>query len=292
MKKIFIGIVLISFNTFSGASLDTITKILGSSSFLWYQYWSISNIFGLILFLIFLSFNGGIKKHLILEQRANYVIPILRGVFFIPIPIIIFISLQHLPLNIYTSILITMPFFIFIFSKLLQREKINIVHWLIIFMGFVGALFVIKPDLNESNIYIILLFAMPILGGLMNILVSKYSDKASAYGFSFYFFFPLTLVSTILFLFDPIIPSNRELLLLFFSGLFFILVTITWTFAFHIAGKHSSIISPFIYTQIIWAAIFARFIFGESLDSFAILGIILIIVTGTITILITPKKVQ
>jgi len=93
--------------------------------------------------------------------------------------------------------------FIFIFSKLLQKEKINIVHWLIIFMGFVGALFVIKPDLNEINIYIILLFAMPILGGLMNVIVSKYSDKASAYGFSFYFFFPLTLVSTILFLFDP-----------------------------------------------------------------------------------------
>ena len=292
MKKIIIGIILICCNTFSGASLDTITKILGSSSFLWYQYWSISNIFGLIIFLIFLSFNGGIKKHLILEQRANYVIPILRGVFFIPIPIIIFISLQHLPLNIYTSILITMPFFIFIFSKLLQKEKINIVHWLIIFIGFVGALFVIKPDLNESNIYIILLFAMPILGGLMNVLVSKYSDKASAYGFSFYFFFPLTLVSTTLFLFDPIIPSNTELLLLFFSGLFFILVTITWTFAFHIAGKHSSIISPFIYTQIIWAAIFARFFFGESLDSFAILGIILIIFTGTITILITPKRVQ
>ena len=84
------------------------------------------------------------------------------------------------------------------------------------------------------------------------------------------------------------IPFLRTL---FFSGLFFILVTITWTFAFHIAGKHSSIISPFIYTQIVWAAIFASLLFGESLDSFAIFGITLIIVTGTITILITPKKI-
>ena len=292
MKKIFVGIVLICCNTFAGASIDTITKILSTSSFMWYQYWSISNIFALILFLVFLIFNGGIKKHLILEKRSNYLIPVLRGILFIPIPILIFFSLRYLPLNIYTSILITMPFFIFIFSKILQKEKINFIHWLIILLGFIGALLVIKPDLNAINVYMILIFAMPILGGILNVIVSKYSDKATALGYSFYFFFPLTLISTILFLFDPIIPSNRELLLLFFSGLFFIIITITWTAAFHIAGKHSSIISPFIYTQIVWASIFGGIFFGESLDIIAIFGLILIIASGTITIIFTPKKIN
>ena len=153
MKKIFIGIVLICCNTFAGASLDTITKTLSTSSFMWYQYWSISNFFALILFLIFLIFNGGIKKHLILEKRSNYLIPVLRGVLFIPIPILIFFTLKHLPLNIYTSILITMPFFIFIFSKILQKEKIKLILWLIILLGFIGSLLVIKPDLNAINLY-------------------------------------------------------------------------------------------------------------------------------------------
>ena len=78
MKKIFLGIFFICLNAFSGASLDTITKFLGSSSFMWYHYWSISNIFGLILFFIFISFRGGIKKHLVLESKGNYIIPVLR----------------------------------------------------------------------------------------------------------------------------------------------------------------------------------------------------------------------
>jgi len=292
MKKIFLGIILICSNTLSGSSFDTITKFLSSSSFLWYHYYSIGNIFALILFLIFLIFNGGIKKHLVLEKRSNYLIPVLRGIVFIPIPIIVFFSLKYIPLNIFTSILITTPFFIFIFSKILQKEKINLIHWLIILVGFIGALLVIKPDLNAINVYMILIFAMPILGGIMNVVVSKYSDKATALGYSFYFFFPLTLVSTILFLFDPIIPSNQELLLLFFSGIFFIIITMTWTAAFHIAGKHSSIISPFIYTQIVWASIFGGFFFGESLDIIAIFGLIVIIASGTITILITPKNIS
>ena len=292
MKKIFLGIILIFGNTLSGSSFDTITKFLSSSSFLWYHYYSIGNIFALISFLIFLSFNGGIKKHLILEKRGNYVIPILRGIAFIPIPIIVFFSLRYIPLNIFTSILITTPFFIFIFSKLLQKEKINFVHWLILLLGFIGALLVIKPDLNAINVFILLVFIVVIHNALSNVIVSKYSDKATGYGYTFYFFFPLTLIATIVFFFDPLIPSSKQLLILFGAGIFLILSIVTWTVAFHIAGKYSSIISPFLFTQILWASIFGGILFGESLDSFAIIGIILIITAGTVTILITPKNIN
>ena len=103
---------------------------------------------------------------------------------------------------------------------------------------------------------------------------------------------PITLLSSLIFIYDPIAPSDRELLLLFGSGLCYILVVITWNAAYHISGKYSSIISPFIYTQIIWASSFGIIFFVEKLDFLAILGIGLIVATGTITILITPKKIN
>ena len=159
-------------------------------------------------------------------------------------------------------------------------------------MGFIGALLVIKPDSNTINVFILLLFIVVSHNALTNVIVSKYSDKATALGYSFYFFFPLTFISTIVFLFNPIIPSNQELLMLFGAGIFLILSIVTWTAAFHIAGKHSSIISPFLFTQILWASFFGGIFFGESLDIIAIFGLILIIIVGTITILITPKKIN
>ena len=112
-KVIFIGIFFIILNTLSGSSFDAVTKFLSSSSLIWYHYYAIGNSFALILFLIFLFCSSGIKNNIILKDKQAYFLPILRGILFIPIPILIFFSLRYLPLNIYTSIVITMPFFIF-----------------------------------------------------------------------------------------------------------------------------------------------------------------------------------
>jgi len=55
-----------------------------------------------------------------------------------------------------------------------------------------------------------------------------------------------------------------------------------------IPAVESLVMSPTEKTLIV---IFGGIIFGESLDTFAIFGLILIIIAGTITILITPKKI-
>ena len=57
-----------------------------------------------------------------------------------------------------------------------------------------------------------------------------------------------------------------------------------WNAAFHIAGKYSSIISPFFFTQIIWATLFGTIFFSEKISSTTIIGIVVIVVSGTIAI--------
>ena len=116
-KIILLGILFQCLNTLSGSTLDTITKFLGSKSYTWYHYYSIGNIFTLIILFIFLHFNGGIKKHIFLKKKTNYYIPVMRGLTFIPLPIIIFFALKHIPLNVFTVLFMTVPFFMFIFSQ-------------------------------------------------------------------------------------------------------------------------------------------------------------------------------
>ena len=122
-KIIFIGIFFIILNTLSGSSFDAVTKFLSSSSLIWYHYYAIGNSFALTLLLIYLFFTSGIKKNIILENNKSYFLPVIRGVIFIPIPIIVYYALNFIPLNIFTTILMTTPFFVYIFSSLLQKEK-------------------------------------------------------------------------------------------------------------------------------------------------------------------------
>ena len=59
-----------------------------------------------------------------------------------------------------------------------------------------------------------------------------------------------------------------------------------WAFnaAYHIAGKYSSIISPFFFTQIIWGSLYGVIFFSEKINTLSLAGIIVIVVSGTIAI--------
>jgi len=291
-KVILIGIFLIILNTFSGSSFDAITKFLSSASLMWYHYFAIGNSFALILLCIYLFFTSGIKKNIILVNKQSYILPIVRGFVFIPIPIIIYYALNYIPLNIFTTILMTTPFFVYVFSSLLQRERISFKFWLIIIVGFFGTILVIKPNFSGANIVVLLVFIVALHNALTNVVVSKYADSASAHGYSFYFILPLTFISGLIFFIDPISLTWTEILLVCGGGLFMFLSIFFMTLAFHLAGKHSSIISPFFFCQIIWATIYGNFFFNEKLDILSIVGIILIITSGTLTIINTPKLIN
>ena len=83
--------------------------------------------------------------------------------------------------------------------------------------------------------------------------VNKYSYIATTYGFTFYGIIPATLFSYLFFFIDPMFPSTKEFLLFGSSGIIVMISAWAFTAAYHIAGRYSSIISPFIFFQILYA---------------------------------------
>ena len=284
MKILLIGIILILFSTLTGSTFDTIAKILSTNFFKWYHFFSLGISFGIFILLFFMYFSGGIKKHIILEKKENYIIPIIRGITFVPIPLCSFFALKNIDISIYTTLIMTMPFFVLIFSSIILNEKLNYISWLSVLFGFFGVILVLQPTTADINIFVLLPMIIAIYHGLNFVFVSKYSDKASPYGYTFYFFLPLTFISYIISFFDPLFPTFNELFLVLCAGTFVMLSIVCWTSAFHIAGRYSSIISCFLFTQIIWAAIYGNILFSEKLDLVSIVGIIIIIFAGIIAL--------
>ena len=69
MKILLLGILLICLNGLTGSSFDAITKYLSINNYKWYHYYSIGLSISLIALIIFLNFQGGIKKHIILKKK-------------------------------------------------------------------------------------------------------------------------------------------------------------------------------------------------------------------------------
>ncbi len=284
MKILLLGIFFICLNTFTGSTFDAITKYSGINNYMWYHYYSIGGTVAISTFLVFLFFQGSIKENIILKKKEYYYLPIFRGMYFISVLIVAFYSLKYVPINIFTMMLMTTPFFLLIFANFILKEKLNIISWLAIIIGFSGVLIVLRPNATNINIYIFLVLFIAVSNAFNFTLVSKYSYIASTYGFTFYQYFPLTIFSYIFFLYDPILPTLKEFTLFAASGL--ILMLSMWAFnaAYHIAGKYSSIISPFMFTQIIWGSLYGVIFFSEKITLLSIIGIFVIVISGTIAL--------
>lgn len=126
MKILLLGILLICLNGFTGSTFNAITIFLSLNNYKWYHYYSVGLTIAVITLLIFLKFQGGIIKHIILEKNQYYFLPLLRGLQFAFITPIILYSLKYMPINIFTTLLMTTPFFLIIFAKFILNENLNV----------------------------------------------------------------------------------------------------------------------------------------------------------------------
>ena len=284
MKILLLGVLLICLNGFTGSTFDTITKFISLNNYKWYHYYSIGLTISLITLLVFLKIQGGIKKHILLEKKQYYFLPLIRGLQFIIITLIIFYSLKYIPINIFTTLLMTTPFFLIIFAKFILNERLNFISWIAIILGFIGVLIVLKPINVSINIYVLLVLLVAITNALSFTVVNKYSHIATTYGFTFYGIVPATFISYLFFFIDPILPSGKEFLFFASSGIIVMISAWAFTAAYHIAGKYSSIISPFIFLQILWGSLYGIIFFSEKISTLSIIGIFIIIASGSIAI--------
>ena len=196
-------------------------------------------------------------------------------------------AIKYMPLADAMAIFFVEPFIITLLGGVVLGETVGYRRLIACLIGFLGALFIIKPSFS--------LFGSVALLPLL-----------TAFSFTFYIFLtrkmaknmkPVTLQAytalaavilllpviisangTNISLLDPIIPSIKSMWLLLGVGLAAIVAHLFITFALSLAP--ATVIAPLQYFEIVTATIFGYLFFSDFPDNWTILGIFIIISSG------------
>jgi len=279
-KNIFLSSALITLAGIFFVINDAIINFLAPLNIQFYHFvfYGIPSFISVPLYLIF---SGQFK----LKMRAtNYYIPILRGLIFAPLPLITFVALKNISLPEYTTINMSVPIFASILSIIFLKERLNLYILISLIAGIIGVLFVIQPGFNNFNIYFLLTLLGAFLITFTTLIVNKYNRVTSSVGYFIYGGFFIHLISVYLFIYDPLKVSISIFLIITITSIVINLAVFLAVSAFKYAQKHYASVSCLMYLQILWSSIIGWFIFDEYLNSFALLGALLIILSGLISI--------
>jgi drug/metabolite transporter (DMT)-like permease len=135
-----------------------------------------------VFVLIYLSITKQIK---LLSISTPIMTTIRSLVFFIGF-IMFYYAQAQMPVANALTLFYVSPFFISILSMFLLGEKISLVRWVIIFLGFSGVYFIANPNFEEFNYINLLPVLCALFYGLFMVLTKKYSTTESSFVQIFY----------------------------------------------------------------------------------------------------------
>ena len=166
------------------------------------------------------------------------------------------------------------PIFVIIFSVIFLKEKLTKTKLTTLILCFIGAIFVVRPQFNSSVIPAIAgLLSAGFAGGAYTVLA--YVNKLESSNTIIFFFSLVSSIITIPFVaLNFVMPTGIEFIYLIgigiFAGLGQIFLTLSYKYAL------ATDVSIYNYATIIFTSIMGYFIFGEILNIFSLLGILLI----------------
>ncbi len=227
---------------------------------------------------------------------AYPLIAIFRSITFFIGFILFYVSISKIPLALANSLFFVNPIIVTILSVYLLKIPIGIHRFLAVFIGFFGALLIVKPSFYNFNWFMVLPLITALAYSVGMLLAKLTSDKDNAFQQSFHIYFGgavLCPIVTILvvygfpqfesdlfkFLYLPWVFNNSYVLV----SLFIIAITGTigifcLVYAYNIGSPQTN--APMEYVLLFYSLLSGFFIFGEIPDVLSLLGIFFIISSG------------
>lgn len=179
------------------------------------------------------------------------------------------------------------PFFVIIFSFLFLKEKITIKQITILFVAFLGSLFIIKPSFSLGVIPSLIGTSSAVFAGAAYTFVRYLGGKEDGPTIVFIFSTFSCLVALPFVIINFQKPDPMQLTYLLLAGA----CASVSQFALTSAYKHAPAreISIYDYSQILFSAAIGFIVFNQIPDSFSLLGYI-IIIGSSIYMFITNKS--
>ena len=193
---------------------------------------------------------------------------------------ILFGASSVIPVTDATAMVFTNPIFTMLLAIPLLGEKIKPLKWIAVIITFVGALILIRPESNFTNIQLIIIVL--ILGafalGLESIFIKMLTLKENPKQILFINNSVGLLISFIPICFIWITPTKLQILAMIGIGSLMLCAQACFIQALKRSKAHFAV--PYFYSTLIFVAIYDFFIFKIIPDNISFIGASLIIIGG------------
>ncbi|HEY5380310.1 MAG TPA: DMT family transporter [Pseudolabrys sp.] len=269
-----IGIALMCATVAVFACLDATAKYLGARmdplQVAWARYTS-------AFVLTFLISNPITHPQLIKSRRPF--LQIVRGILLVASTVLNFIALQWMQLDEVLSIIFTFPFIVAIASGPVLGEWIGWRRWTAVGVGFCGVLLITRPGLTAFNPGALFSLASVICYGFYAV-ITRVVSRSDSNQTSLFF---NNAVGAVVML--PVIPFVWQTPANWRLGALLLATGVFGSFGHFlmIAGHRlapAAVLSPFIYTQLIWVTILGYLVFDHLPNEWTLAGATIVVGSG------------
>lgn len=237
--------------------MDVVVKIMVQADFHPVQVLFIRGWIVLAIMFAVLPFFGGLRA---LKPVRPYAL-LVRGIIGFLAPFSFFTALKTIPLADATVVFFAAPLLMTGLSPLVLKEKVGPYRWGAVIVGFVGVLIAVNPTATGMDPMLFMVFLALLAYSALALMGRWLGDTETTFRLVFYFNLGILVVSSffVAFVWKPIsLDAFGSLLAISVMAL---VGHVLLTKAFVMAPL--SIVSPFEYSALLWAAILGYLVFGD-----------------------------
>lgn len=204
---------------------------------------------------------------------------VLRGIIEAMVAVFFLTALPHMALGDITVISQVTPLILTVMSAMLLGEAVGAPRWAALFVGFAGVVLVAQPTVHGVNEGVLGTLMVALLVALRD-LTTRVTDAAVPTGV-------MTFTSTVaVCLLGFAALDQQPWAPLTLNGLGLLAasaVLVSFGIVFVVIAFRDvvvSVVSPFRYSAVVWAMLFGFLIWGEKPNDLAVLGTVLIVISG------------
>lgn len=178
-----------------------------------------------------------------------------------------------------TALQFTLPFFTIIFAMLALREQVRSHRWIATFVGFIGAMIIIRPGFSEVNAGMLIAIGAAAFYGVSDTCTRFLSGRDRVNVVVFYGFILQLPISAVPAVMTWVTPDLADLGLI----LIFVIVAVGAQFCItqSFANAEASLVSPVLFVRLPIVAVLGFFFFNELPSAWTWVGAT-IMIAGTI----------
>ena len=271
MNQRYRGIILVLIATLLFSVLDTSSKFLtahyAAAQIVWMRY-----LCQFILVLLIVA--PGRWREITMTRRP--LLTILRGAMQGCSSLFVVMAFSTLPLAETTSMVFISPLLVALFAGPILGEKVSRRQWLLIVTGFCGVLLIARPGGAVFGVGMLYALACSVCYALYQVLTRKLTATEPPIRLLFYNGLLGTLITSLLVpsCWSNVVPSLTQTSIILSLGVYGCIGHFMIIRAF--SETPASIISPLLYSQLVWATLLGWQIFGQFPDLLTLLGMLII----------------